>query len=170
MAADLPIWAALGVLTLTSYQPVPEQTDSSPLITSIGHYVHPFGAAISRDLLKSGEACYGDVLYVDGYGLRVINDTMSPYAYRTNPPTPQTRWVDILVMTRLEESQVKVQKRRVWVVKAPVRACTSREAMDMGLLNAKRVRGILNDFRRQFGRAPTQDEFHEVWRGNSVEK
>lgn len=163
--AGLPTWVALGVLTLTSYQPIPSQTDDSPLITSVGHYVHPFGAAVSRDLLATGAACYGDVLYVDGYGLRVINDTMGLYTYRTTPPTPQTRWVDLLVMDPEEEAAVNWQRRNVWVIKSPIRACNNRDAMKMGLLNAKRVRQILNDFRRSYGRQPTQDEFHKIWRG-----
>lgn len=167
MAVDLPTWLALGVLTLTSYQPIPEQTDSTPNITSIGHQVHPFGAAVSRDLLATDQACYGDVLYIDGYGLRVINDTMGTHTYRTKPSTPQLKWVDILVMNRAEESLVNIQKRRVWVIKSPVRACSPNIAMQMGLLNMQKVRRILNEFKTQHGRQPTHDEFRNLWLGVS---
>lgn len=165
LVAEEPRLVLLGSLTLTSYQPKPEQTDSSPFITSIGHHVHPFGAAVSPDLLRSGQACYGDVLYVEGYGMRVVNDVMGEYSYRTKPPTKQERWVDLLVMTHEEEKLVNVQRRQVWVMRSPVRACNRSEAINMGMVNAKKIRNAINTFRKQRGKDPTDKELRELMAG-----
>ena len=67
----------LGPLMLTAYQSLPEQTDDSPFITSIGHRTHPYGIAVSQDLLKSGTVKYGDYLCVEDLGCYVVNDTMN---------------------------------------------------------------------------------------------
>ena len=107
------LWIAL-ILTVTSYRAVPEQTDSSPNWTSIGHHVHPYGVAASQDLLLSGEICYGDVLVVPGYGLRVVNDTMNQR---------HTRHIDLFVETKAEEKSVGVRKLKITVVKSETRRC-----------------------------------------------
>ncbi len=68
----------LGNLTLTSYRSVPSQTDDTPFVTSIGERVCKDGVAVSQDLLLSGRVKYGDWLYIDGVGLKRVNDTMAP--------------------------------------------------------------------------------------------
>lgn len=105
----------LGTLTITSYRPVPEQTkpectDRHHCETSIGENVSELGCAISRDLLKSGEVHYGDTVYIEGYGIRIVDDSMGPRA---------TRALDMFVYTRAEEKKVGTRQRKVWLVKEP---------------------------------------------------
>lgn len=166
----LPELVLIGILQVTAYQPVPEQTDDTPYLTSTGDLVTRYGAAISQDLLKSGQACYGDTVLIEGYGLRVINDAMGAYTYRTNPPKKQEMAVDMLVLGRLHESLVDVQQRKVWVLRSPVRACNRQEAIVMGLVNAKRVRRALDAFKKQNGREPNQQEFHDLLDGKLAKK
>lgn len=98
----------LGLLTVTSYRPVPEQTDSSPTWTSIGDRTTKYGCAVSQDLLASGKVKYGDVLWISGYGYRVVNDTMN---------SRHKRHVDLLVFTHEEETRIGVQAREIYVLK-----------------------------------------------------
>lgn len=105
----------LGILVVTSYRPVPEQTkpecrDRFHCTTSIDDGITKFGVAVSQDLLRSGEVHYGDVLWVDGYGYRVVNDCMGPKARRA---------IDLMVFTRGEEKAVGVRRKQVSVVGNP---------------------------------------------------
>ncbi len=100
----------LGVLTVTSYRSVPEQTDDTPFITSIGEHVHVGGIAVSQDLLKSGVVEYHDILYVEGFGFYQVNDTMN---HR------HVKHVDIWVETLAEEKIVGVQYHKVYLMKGP---------------------------------------------------
>lgn len=95
----------LGLMPVTSYQPVASQTDSSPTWTSIGDRTTKFGVAVSQDLLKSGRVRYGDVLYIEGVGMRVVNDCMN--ARHKNR-------IDILVFTYAEEKRMGTRTLRVW--------------------------------------------------------
>lgn len=106
------IGVLLGNMTVTSYRSVPEQTDSTPFITASGEHVHPHGVALSRDLLKrwGGPVSYGDFVYIEGYGLKVVNDTMHP-RHRNH--------VDIWVKTYDEEKAIGWKQGRVWIVKMP---------------------------------------------------
>lgn len=67
----------LGSMIVTSYRSVPEQTDNSPFITSIGEHVCKDGVAASQDLLLSGKVKYGDWVYIEEIGFKRINDTMN---------------------------------------------------------------------------------------------
>lgn len=100
----------LGTLTVTSYRSVPEQTDDSPFITSTGDRVHQDGCAVSRDLLKKwgGPIDYGDVLYIEGYGFKIVNDTMHPRI---------KRHVDMWVPTYQDEKAVGVRKIKIYLIK-----------------------------------------------------
>jgi 3D (Asp-Asp-Asp) domain-containing protein len=105
----------LGVLQITSYRPVswqtkPECTSRNHCRTSIGDNVTQFGIAASQDLLKSGEVKYGDIVLVEGYGYRVINDCMGPRA---------TRSFDLLVFTKNQEKAVGIRHLKVWLVERP---------------------------------------------------
>lgn len=101
----------LGNMTVTSYRSVPEQTDSTPFITATGGHVHDQGVALSRDLLErwGGPVKYGDVVFIEGYGPKVVNDTMNKR---------HTNHVDIWVPTYEDEKAVGVRKGRVWLIKA----------------------------------------------------
>ena len=98
----------LGTMTVTAYRPVPSQTDSTPTYTSINDRTTKFGIAVSQDLLESGEIQYGDVLKVDGLGLRIVNDTMA---------RRHTRSVDLLVLTREEEKRVGIRRCKIWRIR-----------------------------------------------------
>lgn len=102
----------LGTLQVTSYQPVAKQTDNSPTWTSIGDRTTKFGVAVSQDLLKSGRVKYGDILYVEGYGYRVVNDCMHPRF---------TNAIDLLVFTYQEEKKIGVRQLKVYRVTLPTK-------------------------------------------------
>lgn len=101
----------LGALTVTSYRPVPGQTDASPTWTSIGDRTTKFGVAVSQDMLADGRVKYGDVLYIPGYGLRVVNDCMN--ARHRNR-------VDLLVFTYDEEKIIGERRLTVYVLRSPL--------------------------------------------------
>lgn len=63
----------------TAYNPVPEQTDSSPRITSIGTRVKEnYTIAVSQDLLKNGIVKYGDTIFIYELGkVYSIEDCMN---------------------------------------------------------------------------------------------
>lgn len=126
----------IGELTVTSYRPVREQTDSTPYHTSTGERVAPGGVAVSRDLLcgacrKLHHRCkhpeyapkihYGDVLYVKDYGFRYVNDVMGIYSSKKiNNKIKRriiTKQIDIWVKTYGEEKNVNVKHLEVWKIK-----------------------------------------------------
>lgn len=134
----------IGNLTLTSYRSVPSQTDSSPFHTSTGERVSISGAAISQDLLcgacrKLHKRCqyptvgsklhYGDVLYVEHVGFRVINDCMGLYNTRRVKVgnttkkvfSKQNKWLDIWVSTYEDERNFHrkygITQHKVWLVR-----------------------------------------------------
>lgn len=98
---------SLGVLQVTSYQPIPAQTDDSPTWTSIGDRTTKFGIAVSQDMLRDGRVKYGDILYIPDFGYRVVNDCMN--ARHKNA-------VDLLVFTHREEKAVGVRRINVYRV------------------------------------------------------
>lgn len=151
----------LGIMFLTGYQPIERQTDGSPTWTSIGDRTTVFGAAVSRDLLASGRACYGDILVVEGYGPRIINDVMA---------ARHRGAVDILVRNTIEESYIRNQRRRVWVMRSPVRSCGREGAMRMGMENARKIRESLDRFKAEHGREPTQAEFRRLLTGEQGDR
>lgn len=104
----LIVLSLLGNMTVTSYRSVPSQTDNSPYVTSIGEKVNKSGVAVSQDLLKRGVVKYGDILYIEGYGLKVVNDTMNPRL---------KNHIDIWVATYGEEKQVGTRKLLIYKVK-----------------------------------------------------
>lgn len=102
----------LGILTVTSYRPVPGQTKPEctsrfNCTTSIDDGVTKFGVAVSQDLLKNGVVHYGDVLYVPGYGNRIVNDTMN---------ARHKRCIDLMVLTRGEEKAVGTRKIQIYLM------------------------------------------------------
>lgn len=105
----------LGTMTVTSYRAVPEQTKPEctgrhHCETSIGENVSELGVAVSQDLLRSGKVHYRDVVFVDGVGYRIVNDT-------TNGRLRNT--VDVFVYDKNEEKAFGVRHLKVWVVGQP---------------------------------------------------
>lgn len=102
----------LGVLTITAYRPVPQQTkpsctDRRHCETSIGENVSELGCAVSQDLLKSGKVHYRDIIIVEGFAPRIVFDTMNPRIHNA---------IDLFVYTKKEEHEVGIQHRRIWVI------------------------------------------------------
>lgn len=114
----------LGKLHFTAYRPIPAQTKPEGYEwTSIGDKTTQFGCAVSQDLLKSDKVHYGDVLFIEGQGFRIVNDCMN------------ARWkkaIDVLVFSYQEEKKVGVSYKRVWVVREKGMIC------DNVLLNNKK--------------------------------
>lgn len=106
------IVSLLGNMTVTSYRSVPEQTDDSPFITSIGERTHKNGVAVSQDLLRSGAVKYGDIIYIEDYGFKVVNDTMHPR---------HKNHVDMWVETYEQEKAVGVKKLKIYRVRGRIK-------------------------------------------------
>lgn len=134
----------LGNLTVTSYRSVPSQTDSSPFHTSTGERTSIIGVAVSRDLLcgacrrlhrrckhptYSKKIHYGDILYTEKVGFRVVNDVMGKhktYRIKTKNGTKklfkkQEKWIDVFVNKYEDEKYFHkingIKKHKVWVIK-----------------------------------------------------
>lgn len=104
----------LGILTLTSYRAVPEQTKPGcqsrhTCTTSIDDGLTMYGCAVSQDMLKSGRVHYGDVLWIAGFGYRVVNDTMN---------IRHKNSVDLFVFTREDEKRVGVRHVQIYRMEA----------------------------------------------------
>lgn len=131
---------SFGQLTITSYQSVPNQTDSTPFHTSINEYVGSHGVAVSRDLLcpiakrtvgtklilcKRSDGCrhperlhYYDWIYISGYGFKQVNDVMGDTKWdrKNKRRIPIRKAIDIWVRTYEEEKSVNIKKLNVWKV------------------------------------------------------
>lgn len=101
----------LGNLNITGYRSVPQQTDNSPFITSIGERVTKDGVAVSQDLLESKKVKYGDWLYVEGVGLKRVNDTMHP-RHKNHIDV----WLPTLEAEKRFHAKFKGKQARVWIV------------------------------------------------------
>jgi 3D (Asp-Asp-Asp) domain-containing protein len=113
----------LGVLTVTSYRPVadqtkPECTGRFHCTTSIDDGVTRYGVAVSQDLLASGRVHYGEVLLVPGYGYRVVNDCMGRVRHQGGKSIPITNAIDLMVLTRNEEKEVGTRKLTIYKMEA----------------------------------------------------
>jgi len=100
----------IGTMTVTSYRSIPNQTDNSPWHTSTGERVTIRGCAVSRDLLKAngGPLEYGDLIYVEGFGYRFVNDTMNKR---------MKQHIDLWVPTYSEERKVGITSGKIYLVK-----------------------------------------------------
>ena len=103
---------ALGIVVVTSYRPVPEQTKPEctgrhHCETANGNNVSMYGVAVSQDWIRAGILHFGDALYVPGYGIRVIDDVMGPRA---------THAIDLLVFTKAQEHKVGVKHLQVYKI------------------------------------------------------
>ena len=89
------------VVTVTAYRPIEAQTDSSPNWTSIETPAVMGICAASRDLLRSGELKYGDVVSVPQLGVYKVMDTMN---------IRHKKHIDVLVYTKAQERIVGWRK------------------------------------------------------------
>ncbi len=61
---------------------------------------------MSQDMLHDGRVKYGDILYIEGYGARVVNDCMNKR---------HKNKVDLLVFTTKEEHAIGIRHNvKVW--------------------------------------------------------
>lgn len=108
----------LGVFTPTAYRSVPNQTDSSPNFTATGEKTCGHGIAISGDLLRrnGGPLDYGDLVYIEDVGFKVVNDTMN---------ARHKQRFDVWVATYKEEKDFDQKygrrKLRMWIVKTEIK-------------------------------------------------
>lgn len=119
---DLLTAVAIASVTVTSYRAVPEQTDSTPNYTSIGQHVSRAGAAVSPDMLDSGETCYGDALVIPKLGIRIVNDVTHPRLKRV---------VDIFVNNLQQEKRVGIRRVQILVIRSNIRKCTRADALKL---------------------------------------
>lgn len=166
---DLLTLVAVSSISLTAYQSVPEQTDESPFITSIGHQTSEAGVAVSRELLWSGEVCYGDIVYIPGEGSRVVNDVMAQRHVRS-----MDVWVPNIEAERqfhrrnVFPNGSKSRKRTVYVVRVPERECLRGDAMAM--VNAKKMRNLIRTLQQILGREPSLKELLRAQNGQLPKK
>lgn len=133
----------VGSLIVTSYRSVPGQTDATPFNTSTGERTSISGVAISQDLLcgacrKLHRRCahpeypkklhYGDCLWIEGAGPRIINDTMGVYKHYSVPTKTgkkilkmkQLNWLDLWMPKYIDEhkfhTKFGITKHKVWKV------------------------------------------------------
>lgn len=113
MIESVLAFVMLTNVTMTSYRSVENQTDNSPFITSIGHRTHPYGIAVSQDLLEKKIVEYGDAIYIEGIGIKVVNDCLHKR---------HKNHIDVWVATYEEEKAFhkkwKGKKVNVFVIKA----------------------------------------------------
>lgn len=112
------VGVCLGSMTITSYQSVPSQTDSSPNYTSTGEWTHKGGIAASRDLMMrwGGLLNYGDYIYIEDVGIYKINDVMNSTSYDKvhHKRLPIKRSFDIWVANIQEEKSIGVQHHKAY--------------------------------------------------------
>jgi len=65
------------IATVTAYSPSIRECDSTPYTTAFLKRVQPKYVAISRDLLRQGWSP-GRKVYIEGIGVKIIGDLMSP--------------------------------------------------------------------------------------------
>ena len=131
----------IGNMTITAYRSIPRQTDASPWITSIGERVHPHGVAVSRDLLvqNGGTLNYGDLVYVEGFGFKVVNDCMHKRHKQA---------IDIWVATYKEEKAIRFKRGSVWLVKTKMEEPLCQRVMKMFASFVRCAKEILGTLKR----------------------
>jgi len=63
-------------VTVSAYNPLPSQTDDTPLITASNSFVREGICALSRDLEKRFDLRFGDLIHLEGIGACQFQDRM----------------------------------------------------------------------------------------------
>lgn len=107
----------MGNFVVTSYQAIPEQTRPRGFEwTASGEKTNVHGVAVSQDMLKrnGGDFTFGDMVWIEGVGLKFINDTMN---------TRHKKQFDVLVPTQADEVKFdkafRGKKLKVWLIRVP---------------------------------------------------
>lgn len=104
----------LGSMVVTSYRSVPEQTKPKDYYwTASGEHCNVHGIAVSQDLLKrnGGPLSYGDIIYVEGIGLKFVNDTMNARLKRSADV-----WVQEYEDEKAFDKKFRGKKLKIWKV------------------------------------------------------
>lgn len=111
----------LGMMTVTSYRSVPQQTDRTPHHTSIGYRTSELGVAVSQDqLCKVSKWCrrnvslcdktkihYGDILVIEKVGPKIVFDCMHER---------HKRRLDVWVPTYQDEKRFGTRRLQAYLV------------------------------------------------------
>lgn len=104
----------INSLTPTAYRSTPKQCKPKGYEwTASGERCNIHGCAVSQDLLKrnGGPLQYGDMIYIEGIGLKFVNDTMA---------SRHKQRIDIWVENRLEEHKFEIKYKqkplKVWKI------------------------------------------------------
>jgi 3D (Asp-Asp-Asp) domain-containing protein len=107
----------LGSFQVTAYQSVPQQTRPHGYYwTASGEKVNVHGVAVSQDMLEKngGQLKFGDMVYIEGVGLKFVNDTMNKR---------HKQKLDVWVMNFDEEkrfdNKFRGKKLRMWLIRVP---------------------------------------------------
>lgn len=117
----------LGKEIVTAYRSIPNQTDNSPFIISIGEKVHKDGIAVSQDqLCPAGKGCrrnvkmfckpnmvhYKDAIYIEDTGFKIVNDCMNERHRKR-----MDIWVNSYAEEYLFDKKFSKSKLKVWLIK-----------------------------------------------------
>lgn len=107
----------LGNFEVTAYRSVPNQTDASPNFTSTGEHVCSHGVAVSGDMLKKngGPLAYGDLIYIQDIGVKVVNDTMHPRMKKHFDV-----WVPLYKDEKEFDKKFRGKKLGIWVIQSSI--------------------------------------------------
>lgn len=133
---NLLLTVLISSFTVTAYRSVPNQTDCTPYVTSIGERVNIHGIAIHPSLLcpvakivdgKQFRLCqrnevgcnptklhYHDAVYVDQVGIKFVNDVMNE---KTAMNSKVDVWVESLQDERRFYRKFKNKTLKVWLIK-----------------------------------------------------
>ncbi len=99
------------IVTVSAYNPLPGQTDSTPLITASNQAVRQGICALSRDLEKWFNLRFGDLIYLEGIGTCEFQDRMNK---RKRNQVDLFMWneIDAVEFGIKERTRMKIIKRR----------------------------------------------------------
>lgn len=107
----------LGNFTVTSYRAIPAQTRPQGYEwTASGERINVHGVAVSQDMLRrnGGQLEFGDMVFIEGIGLKFVNDVMH---------SRHKKQFDVLVQTYHDEKvfdeKHRGKKIRVWIIRTP---------------------------------------------------
>jgi len=99
------------IATVTAYSPSVNECDTTPYTTAFLKRVHPKYVAISRDLLHQGWTP-GRKIYIEGIGVKVIGDLMSP---KVKGPH-----IDVFMWRKEDAIKFGKSKRYVFLMQDPL--------------------------------------------------
>jgi len=93
------------MVTVSAYNPLPGQTDDTPLITASNSVVREGYCALSRDLERQLNLKFGDLIFLDGIGACQFQDRMH---------RRKRKAVDLFMWEKSDA--VQFGRRRAWMM------------------------------------------------------